>query len=292
MKKRMVLTFILIASLLSTNFAVGSEEDLSSIKRLGRGIGDRASGESLQLACVGDLKDGTTERGCEKLRFLFTDESGRESLMGPVMDLSDTEKNPSRKIREELQCYGLFRNTQTGRFFMVSRKLIPVGKERRSRCMKRKYSTLNDADWQKKLNEFHERERKKTKIPAMVTMGVGGVGAYLITVGVSSAVAGYLFIPAVFATGFAIDAVTYPFRFLLDNEVGPLGVLAGNVEVLESRAKTAWQLKPKWMSHSRFQKIIDRLGAIDAQHQGENETSLIESNPMNQPDEWVEVEEG
>jgi hypothetical protein len=300
-------SFIVLIALLGS-ISVQASGGLPPLKRLGQGIGDRRTGEKLQLACVGEVKGDSLERGCELIQFLATSAGGDEVLVGPVLDLSKSNGSVTREIRDELKCYGLFKHVTSGRFFYFSRiGFGDLGEEKRSRCNNPRYSTLSKKEWEDQRDRKDDREDRRNSILAPVfVVGGAGVLAYFLITGALGTAGAFLFVPGVYASMFVVDGISYPFRMLFQGPGGPLGVRAKNVEALESRAQVAWQIKPKKMSHRRFQRVLDRLEKLDGRGpstgivdsidgvelmsiDSEMNDSIVDSTPMDRPSDWVEV---
>lgn len=256
---RKCLSLLIILSQLAFSAAhANGSVPLPPLKRLGRGVSDRDTGEKLQLACVGALKSDDNEHGCERLQFLRTDSGGEESLIGPVIDITESEHSVTRQIREELKCYGLYKHAATGRFFLFSAGLMPIGEKSRARCEKFKYSTLPESEFNDQLK--HKRRNQKN---TRDTLSVSLLFSTMLAAGLLGSTAFALFaFPGVYAIAFALDGAIYPARLLFQHGAGPLGTRAENVQALESRARVAWQLKPEQMSSRKFQKLLGRLDVL------------------------------
>ncbi len=189
---RKCLSVLIIVSQLTIASARAEETgSLPPLKRLGRGVSDRKTGEKLQLACVGELREEQGERGCELLQFLKTDAGGEESLVGPVTDISDTEHSATRQIREELRCYGLYKHTVSGRFFLFSAGMLPfLGEKARGRCEKFQYSTLSEKEFDRQRAIKRKIRKQRTGILSFsLTVGIWGAMGAVVFAGITTSLA-------------------------------------------------------------------------------------------------------
>ncbi len=79
-------------------------------KVLGRGIQDKHGEEAFQLACVGaPVTEGSLEPDCNRMRFLYRDETGREFLAGPTIRI-EPGADIVEQIRAQLTEYQIFQS--------------------------------------------------------------------------------------------------------------------------------------------------------------------------------------
>jgi len=101
---------------------LSGEPVFSPYRVLGRGLIDRRTGEILQIACVGP------ESSCALIQFLRTGTSGVQTLLGPIMEVSDDDGVTRKEILKTLREHELAAPViPVNRIFQVS-QAIYLGK--------------------------------------------------------------------------------------------------------------------------------------------------------------------
>jgi len=216
--------------------APSAEEFANSYKVLGRGLENRNTGASLQLACVGGLEEGVSEEAnCQTLQFLLTHSGGSQRLIGQKMSFGVTDKLTRKKILAELRAQGLAAPKQLRNTYQASHVF------------------------------YGDAVKGAPAIWLMFgTLGGSGVASSIFAGGIATfslpIVAGtvvFLSIPLI------TDLIRLPFQMRkARRDFGYLfGKMGPNVTVkaLEDRSKLSWQLKPKTVSAKGFDRFVEAI---------------------------------
>ncbi len=218
-------------------------------KVLGRGISDRTTGDSIQLACIGDrIEKGSLERKCDVLRFTFRNVAGEEYLIGPSFYLHDGD--PIKyQMEEYFDVWSLQKDVKKQRKFAVSRILWP-----RLFGQKEEPNIGNDG-------------RKALQAGLLVAQGI--TTKIALTAATTTASGIGLFIGAGLLSPFVFDIITLPITAIIDgaNAASIWGFSGGDLKSLNSKSVTAWSIRPKKTKSKRFRSLFRGLVRVSVRDQ-------------------------
>lgn len=217
--------------------APSAEEFANSYKVLGRGLENRKTGASLQLACVGGLLEGVSgEANCRTLQFLLTDPDGSQRLIGQKMTFGISDKLTRRTILRELRAQGLAAPKEFANTYQASRVFYGGEGVNGAPAIWLIFGTLGGSG-------------------VSSSLFAGGVATFSLPIIAGTIV--FLSIPLM------TDLIRLPFQMRkARREFGYLfGKMGPNITVkaLEDRSKLSWQLKPKQVAAKGFDRFVDAI---------------------------------
>lgn len=213
MKKSIGIIGIVLCSL---TVGISAHADFKSLKVVGRGIQNKETQESLQLACVGRrVQTDSLERECNVLNFLLTDASGVPHLVGKPFFVSDeSDVSVRRQLKSQMQSRRLQGSPSSSDIFAYSRGLF-------------------------------QKDGGGLRIFAILFSGAalaGGIPLWGLAIG-----PGVLLLTDMIGLPFAIiDAVKY----------GDKALSVTSAQALRDRAMNQWQVHPKKVRAKRFNRVL------------------------------------
>lgn len=212
-------------------------EFANSYKVLGRGLENRKTGASLQLACVGGIEEGVTgEANCRTLQFILTDAGGSQRLIGQKMTFGISDKLTRKAILRELRAQGLAAPKEFANTYQASRVFYGGEGVNGAPAIWLVFGTLGGSGVASSIFAG-----------GMATFSLPIVGGTIV----------FLSIPLI------TDLIRLPFQMRkARREFGFLfGKMGPNITVkaLEDRSKLSWQLKPKAVGARGFDRFVEAI---------------------------------
>lgn len=211
---------------------------------LGRGLVDRRTGEVLQMACVGAEEN---ELSCSKLRFLWTNTDGVQTLLGPMLEVNDVDGITRKEIQQELRKHRLAAPVMPKNRIFQASQAIYLG-----RTTKNIYVTQGN--------------NSLSQVTTLGVMGVTswGVCALIFNHGVMfTGAASLVWALPFIGVPLVVDLALLPFQISkMNREFGALFGGFGKkvtLKMLQDRSVNAWQLKPRGVSHRGFKRFMTAL---------------------------------
>lgn len=197
-----------------------SSAEFKSLKVVGRGVQNKKTDESLQLACVGKrTQKESLERECDVLNFLLTDASGIQSLVGkPFYITEDSGKSVKKQLKTQMQNRGLQNNPGSSEKMANIRGLFQKHDELGARASALAFSALAI---------------------------IGGLPLWGLAIG-----------PAMLLM---VDIVKLPFAIVDDARYGAKALNVKNAQALRDRATAQWQIRPKRVHAKYFNAVVGIL---------------------------------
>lgn len=217
-------------------------------KVLGRGLSDRKTGDSIQLACIGErTQENSLERECDVLRFIFRNVAGEEYLIGPSFYLHDGN-SIKFQMKSYFELWNIQKDVSRKKKFMVSRMLWPG-----------LFGEKNGPD-------PDDNTRQMLKIGLLTAQAYSTKVALAAATTTASAVG--LFLAAGLLSPFVFDVATLPITALIDGSNGSLWGFSGrDLAALNSKAVVAWSIRPKKTRSKRFQALFRGLMKVSVRAQ-------------------------
>lgn len=218
-------------------------------KVLGRGLSDRKTGDSIQLACIGErVQEENLERKCDVLRFIFRNVAGEEYLVGPSFYLHDGD-SIKYQMKSYFELWHIQKDVSRKRKFLLSRLFWP--------------------------GLFGERDEPKADDNTRASLKAGLLIAQAYSTKVALAAATTtasgvgLFLAAGLLSPFIFDIATLPITAIIDGaNAGSLWGFSGrDLSALNSKSLPAWSIRPKKTKSKRFQALFRGLMRVSVREQ-------------------------